>query len=94
MPDDYSAAAHTRGKTVLKAPVPVNQTCVAPSINDDPPVWKASMIDLTKMQRMMNQAIKDCIEKGKRRKFGVFMKTLDPKQSRGTPLDNNDQCED
>ena len=37
---------------------------------------------------------KDCIEEGKRRKFEVFMKTLDPKHSRRTPLDNEAQSEE
>ena len=85
IPNDSSAYAHTRGRTVLRPEVKIiddindglQYSVEAPKPTDK--VWKGSDINVACMIKVMNDASRDCIAEGKQRKFEVFLneKTVD-----------------
>ena len=81
LPMDSSVVAHTRGNTVLSPTVEIIDSSTDTdncSTTVTQKVWKGSDLNLNDMVKNMNQATKDCISEGRKRKFSVFLKEEDP----------------
>lgn len=87
LPEDTTAIAHTRGRTVLRKAVPlVGKPESVSATNRKDCEWTGTSLNQGKLQKVMDQASKDCITEGKRYRFPVFMNVPDPEERTGRPI--------